>query len=445
MSVTKTYFITIFIALGVIFAFLFYKTDVFISPQIVNAQVWQCNAGATQCSGSTRQVCVTDGCNGDFSCWKSHNTQTWCDVSDYYHTCINGSSTSTGECCGSSCQGGGTPDDPGSVYVSSRNGSSATVCNTFNHSVSIGVNRCQKNYDEPQVCSEVKYAAVCAPASEDIGAGSPSSPNCKGVNVGIPGCGVWQLDISYNGSSLYGESGCNFDSCDVPRPPNPEPPVPVGVCSIEKDKITYSWSAVSNADFYSVRYNAYPRDDFAANVDAICAAGRNGLNGDYCFDTTDLNVTFNAPVNQANDFWVHSRINSNPLFWSEPANINDKLCVKEIDSTVMCKSLTGKVIGTGKFIGQTPQLSELPNDFTGVITLTCTSESKPKAVNKMEFTFFKDTVEQKKTVNTNIDCSENVGVFSCSGKATFDVTGSASYSARSKVCIVDGTNETCSP
>ncbi|MDA1338154.1 MAG: hypothetical protein O2871_02210 [bacterium] len=461
MSTIKTYFITIFIALSIVFSFLFFKTDVFNAPviSIVNAAP-SCSCDCTYNQQTNRQeskYCGKVGSTGEYT--SSGGT---CYTVDWH---CNAEADSSGSCVtknhlykdkgaqvdNSYCSSNPDPTDPpdpsnpsGSVYVSSRNGSSATVCNTFNRSVSIGVNRCQKNYDEPQVCSEVKYAAVCAPVSEDIGAGSPSTPNCKGVNVGIPACGVWQLDIDYNGSSLYGESGCYFDNC-APPITYPGSPTPAGVCSANNDKITYTWGAVANANYYSVRFNAHPRDNWASNWQNICNAGQAGLDGDYCFDTTGTSVTFNAPVNQLNDFWIHSRVNSDPDYWSDPANIDGKACNVQIPPSVTCKSLTGKVIGTGDFIGQTPLLTGLPNDFTGVVTLSCTSESKPKPVNKMEFTFAKDTIEQKKIVNTNIDCSENAGVFTCSGKATFDVTGSASYSAKAKVCIVDGVNEICSP
>ena len=126
-----------------------------------------------------------------------------------------------------------------------------------------------------------------------------------------------------------------------------------------------------------------------------------------------------------------------------PCNKSSFTAVEQ-DSNIICKSLTGKVIGTGDYIGQTPDITALPNDFTGVITLTCQSQSSPKPVNKMEFSFTKDTQEQKKIVNTQIDCSNTSGVHTCIGKATFDVTGRGSYSAKSKVCIVEGAQETCS-
>jgi hypothetical protein len=454
MSVTKTYFITIFLAFGIIFAFLFFKTDVFNSPviPIVNAAP-SCSCDCAynpQTNKQESKYCGKVGSTGEYT-----SSGESCYAVDWH---CNAEADSSGSCVtknhlykdkgaqvdNSYCSSNPDPTDPpdpsnpsGSVYVSSRNGSSATVCNTFNRSVSIGVNRCQKNYDEPQVCSEVKYAAVCGPSSETVGAGSTSQPNCAEFNVGIPGCGVWQLDISYNGSSLYGESDCNFNSCKSPE---------TGVCTNIKYTVTPAQPKIG--------------EEVTIEIDRKDATNCHG-NWDFLYFTVngqkintaitgDTKYTAKYTPTAAGNYEIQMTFNADKVGdygddLSECPCNKASFTVLSVDTNVSCKSLTGKVIGTGKFIGQTPQLSELPNDFTGVVTLTCTSESKPKAVNKMEFTFVKDTVEQKKTVNTNIDCSEKAGVFSCSGKATFDVTGSASYSAKSKICIVDGVNEICSP
>ncbi len=227
-------YIYIFLVFIVILILGFYLSSLLVtspnsidSEYAVRAQVWQCEPGATRCNGDTRERCETDGCNGDFSCWKSQNIeQRWCDADETEHICQNGVSTSTGVCCGPNCNGNGGGNNPpsGRVYVSNRGGASATVCNTNPNEVTVNVAECQKNYTEPKNCSEVKYEARCQAQPKKIPAGSEENPSCKTFSVGIPACGVWQLDISYNGTSLYGESDCNFNNCAPTPPPTPQQP-----------------------------------------------------------------------------------------------------------------------------------------------------------------------------------------------------------------------------
>lgn len=99
--------------IGAIFVGWRLSQDDSLLPEPGDAAEWLCQVGSTRCSGDTREICVSDDCNGDFSCWKPHGQQEWCDESDYIHECQNGSSTSTGVCCGPSCQGGDPPPGGG--------------------------------------------------------------------------------------------------------------------------------------------------------------------------------------------------------------------------------------------------------------------------------------------------------------------------------------------
>lgn len=101
-------------------------------------------AGQTRCSGNTREVSRNIVCSPEQAAqcigvcdkyeWVAHGEQKWCDASDYYHTCQGGNSTSTGECCGPSCQPGAPPDNSGLDPNTPR--TPAQICSAKNGSPS---------------------------------------------------------------------------------------------------------------------------------------------------------------------------------------------------------------------------------------------------------------------------------------------------------------------
>ncbi len=181
------------------------------------------------------------------------------------------------------------------------------------------------------------------------------------------------------------------------------------------------------------RWEAYFPETYKLPGDLV-SQGYSHLRGHWVLGGTDKNYYEEEVGNHGN---VPDK---NFIFVLDEPNTPDDL--------LTCKSLTASVLGTGQYAGQTPQISSLPNDFTGAITLTCVSESTSKPVNKMEFSFVKDQVEQKKLIDPNssadIVCSNLLDTYTCTGSVFFDITGSGNYSARSKVCIVDGSTEKCS-
>ena len=118
---------------------------------------------------------------------------------------------------------------------------------------------------------------------------------------------------------------------------------------------------------------------------------------------------------------------------------------------VVCKGLTGIAKDSAN---KTYLLTELPKDFVGKVTLTCEGKSKGKDINFLTFEFKKGTQLISQVDGTPADAiiptectnDEKAAGFKCVvGSATFDISGQGTYSASSKVCIVEGSVKTCSP
>lgn len=117
-------------------------------------------------------------------------------------------------------------------------------------------------------------------------------------------------------------------------------------------------------------------------------------------------------------------------------------------ATIVCKSLTGVARG----IDNTPhQLSDLPENFAGTLTLVCIGEATVNPIVSMEFTLSKTlngditstviTLDSTKiTQAANSICT--AGSMCYRGEAVFNIAGQGSYSAKSKVCNLDNL---CSP
>ena len=130
---------------------------------------------------------------------------------------------------------------------------------------------------------------------------------------------------------------------------------------------------------------------------------------------------------------------------------------------VVCKSLTGIAYTNGCdltdpnnsnvcYFSLTDQ--SIPKDFVGKVDLTCEGKSKGKDINSISFKFMKDNqlvgsqewVQASTVVPTECSDTEKADGYKCAvGSATFDISGQGTYSASSKVCIVEGDTKTCSP
>ena len=84
-------------------------------------------------------------------------------------------------------------------------------------------------------------------------------------------------------------------------------PTPTYSCSADAKTAIVNWNA-EQASFYSVRLDG-ENNGWGADVNTVCSAGVNGLNGDYCFDTIDnlqTSAGFSVIPNTDNRFWIHS-------------------------------------------------------------------------------------------------------------------------------------------
>jgi len=130
---------------------------------------------------------------------------------------------------------------------------------------------------------------------------------------------------------------------------------------------------------------------------------------------------------------------------------------------VVCKGLTGIAYTPGCDLTNADNTNvcyfsladqSIPKDFVGKVNLTCEGKSKGKDINSISFRFLKDNnfvgseewMPADTIVPTECNETETADGYKCVvGSATFDVSGQGTYSASSKVCIVEGDTKTCSP